>query len=170
VEVHDEASEVRVDHRALAPGRGPLTGARAVSSPPQRRADTSQPIGTRTMQGTHPHTAPRAGRATLQDKPARHLSPAQIPTVVATPARQPNPAQVRTVVDPPRVPTPARQPAPIQARALTETPAPPARSANMRVTTAQHSSLIGGRYQIVNRIGQGGMGKVYEVNHLHLSR
>ena len=28
----------------------------------------------------------------------------------------------------------------------------------------------GGRYQIVKRIGQGGMGKVYEVNHIHLSR
>ncbi|MBA3817379.1 MAG: serine/threonine protein kinase [Deltaproteobacteria bacterium] len=40
----------------------------------------------------------------------------------------------------------------------------------MRVTTAQHSSLIGGRYQIVSRIGQGGMGKVYKVTHTHLSR
>src|SRR5207237_5700014 len=50
------------------------------------------------------------------------------------------------------------------------TPAPPPRSADKRVTTAQHSSLIGGRYQIVKRIGQGGMGKVYEVNHIHLSR
>ena len=49
-------------------------------------------------------------------------------------------------------------------------PGPPARSAGPRVTTAQHSSLIGGRYQIVKRIGQGGMGKVYEVNHIHLSR
>ena len=49
-------------------------------------------------------------------------------------------------------------------------PVPPPRSANIRVTTAQHSSLIGGRYQIVKRIGQGGMGKVYEVNHIHLSR
>jgi predicted Ser/Thr protein kinase len=50
------------------------------------------------------------------------------------------------------------------------TPMPPARSALQRVHTAQHSSLIGGRYQIVKRIGQGGMGKVYEVNHIHLSR
>jgi eukaryotic-like serine/threonine-protein kinase len=47
---------------------------------------------------------------------------------------------------------------------------PPPRSAEVRVVTAQHSSLIGGRYQIVKRIGQGGMGKVYEVNHIHLSR
>jgi predicted Ser/Thr protein kinase len=50
------------------------------------------------------------------------------------------------------------------------TPMPPPRSALQRVHTAQHSSLIGGRYQIVKRIGQGGMGKVYEVNHIHLSR
>ncbi len=49
-------------------------------------------------------------------------------------------------------------------------PMPPARSANIRVTTAQFSSLIGNRYQIVKRIGQGGMGKVYEVNHIHLAR
>jgi len=49
-------------------------------------------------------------------------------------------------------------------------PVAPPRSAHVRVTTAQHSSLIGGRYQIVKRIGQGGMGKVYEVNHIHLSR
>jgi predicted Ser/Thr protein kinase len=51
------------------------------------------------------------------------------------------------------------------------TPVMPSRtSAEKRVTTAQHSSLIGSRYQIVKRIGQGGMGKVYEVNHIHLSR
>ncbi len=50
------------------------------------------------------------------------------------------------------------------------TPVAPPRSAMVRVHTAQHSSLIGGRYQIVKRIGQGGMGKVYEVNHIHLSR
>ena len=54
--------------------------------------------------------------------------------------------------------------------ATTAAAVPPPRSANIRVTTAQHSSLIGGRYQIVKRIGQGGMGKVYEVNHIHLSR
>jgi predicted Ser/Thr protein kinase len=47
---------------------------------------------------------------------------------------------------------------------------PPPRSPGVRVHTASHSSLIGARYQIVKRIGQGGMGKVYEVNHIHLSR
>jgi len=53
---------------------------------------------------------------------------------------------------------------------MMQTPMPPARSAQQRVHTAQHSSLIGGRYQIVQRIGQGGMGKVYKVTHTHLSR
>lgn len=47
---------------------------------------------------------------------------------------------------------------------------PPPRSAQVRIGTATHSILIGGRYQIVKRIGQGGMGKVYEVTHVHLSR
>src|SRR5262249_50472658 len=71
-----------------------------------------------------------------------------------------------------RAPTRAGRPAAEKSRRNTpgQFPAPPARSADKRVTTAQHSSLIGGRYQIVKRIGQGGMGKVYEVNHIHLSR
>ena len=50
------------------------------------------------------------------------------------------------------------------------TPVPPPRSSNVRAHTAQFSTLIGGRYQIVQRIGQGGMGKVYKVTHAHLSR
>jgi eukaryotic-like serine/threonine-protein kinase len=50
------------------------------------------------------------------------------------------------------------------------TPVAPPRSAMVRVNTVQHSALIGNRYQIVKRIGQGGMGKVYEVNHIHLAR
>ncbi len=110
VGLHDEASEVRVDHRALAPGRSSLSGARSVSV-------------------THPHTTTRANRPTATEKPQVSRSAVQ--------QREPR---------------------------------PPPRSNNVRVTTAEHSSLIGNRYQIVSRIGQGGMGKVYKVTHAHLSR
>ena len=64
---------------------------------------------------------------------------------------------------------PSKQQSPTQ-RAYAVQPQPPPRSAGPRVTTAEHSALIGGRYQIVSRIGQGGMGKVYKVTHIHLSR
>jgi predicted Ser/Thr protein kinase len=104
VELHDDSSEVRLDHRALSPNRGSLSEARALRAP--------------TVVGSA-----RAQRPTAPDKP-----------------------RPRTI------------------------PAPPPRSAHVRVTTAEHSSLIGGRYQIVQRIGQGGMGKVYKVTHTHLSR
>ncbi len=81
-------------------------------------------------------------------------------------------------VGPPPVPRAGRPTMPeknipkkmIQMSTQTQVPPPPARSAMVRVATAEHSALIGGRYQIVKRIGQGGMGKVYMVKHTHLSR
>ena len=104
---HDESSEVRVDHRALAPGRDSRVGA--------------------------PH--------------------ARVPI-----ARAPRSARPRT-----EKPT-ARRPLADAARAHVHAGAAARAARDTRVHTAQHSSLIGGRYQIVKRIGQGGMGKVYEVN------
>lgn len=107
VEIHDDSSEVRVDHRALAPGRRSVMGARSTDAP------KSRPTA---------HEKPRSART------------------------------------PPRV-EPAHTPMP-----------PPRSNPAHRVVTATHSSLIGNRYQIVQRIGQGGMGKVYKVTHAHLSR
>jgi eukaryotic-like serine/threonine-protein kinase len=108
----DDSAEVRVDHRALAPNRDTLSGARAIARPR--------------------HEVTKVGRATVGDKPRKDAS-------------RTAPRHLNTGIVPPR-------------------------SAAVRVHTAQHSSLIGGRYQIVKRIGQGGMGKVYEVNHIHLAR
>lgn len=120
----DDSSEVRIDHRVLAPNRDSLSGAREVS---RERVETS-----------------RLARPTTSDRPIarRGLND------TVSPVRREGSRPPRSL----------------------HTPIAPPRSAAIRVTTAQHSSLIGGRYQIVKRIGQGGMGKVYEVNHIHLSR
>ena len=75
----------------------------------------------------------------------------------------------QTRIGRPNAPVKAATRYPIQSTSY-HTPRPPPRSAASRVQTAEHSSLIGGRYQIVSRIGQGGMGKVYKVTHAHLSR
>lgn len=95
----------------------------------------------------------------LPEVGARTFAEHQPPTRVARPGAVEKPAKpvtARSAMQPPAMPMPV--------------PGPPPRSAAMRVTTAQFSSLIGGRYQIVARIGQGGMGKVYKVQHVHLSR
>ncbi len=128
-----ETNEVRVDPRSLSPGRGSLTGARAVAPPPPRREHT-------TARGGH-YAAPAAA------------PPAAVPPAVpAAHARQPQRPQEPD-------------------RALLQTPVPPPRrSGSPRASTVQQSALIGGRYQLVSRIGQGGMGKVYKVTHVHLAR
>ena len=100
VALHEEASEVNVDPRSLAPGRTSLSVARALPMPPSH---------------------PRAIKPTAPQRSQRGSS---------------------------------------ASRALMNTPRPPPRSAAVRVETAQYSSLIGGRYQILTRIGQIGRAHV----------
>ena len=142
VEIHDESSEIdaRMDHRALAPNRADLSGARSLPVPPQDTTRSFKPTAQQKMRPQHqPQSQP------LPYQPP--MAPQPMPAPAAPQAQQPRP--------------------PIEP---THHPRPPARSAAVRVHTAVHSSLIGGRYQIQQRIGQGGMGKVYKVTHTHLSR
>lgn len=49
-------------------------------------------------------------------------------------------------------------------------PLPAHRNKMLAVNTAVSQQIIGGRYRVIARIGQGGMGKVYKVQHTHLAR
>jgi eukaryotic-like serine/threonine-protein kinase len=49
-------------------------------------------------------------------------------------------------------------------------PPPPRLESPRRPLTQDREALIGGRYKIVERIGQGGMGKVYKVMHAQLGK
>jgi hypothetical protein len=87
---------------------------------------------------------------------------------VTTPRREPTARGAR----PPTPTAHLKQARPAQGvpAAALQTPLPPPRRGSARVGTVQQSTLIGGRYQLVSRIGQGGMGKVYKVTHVHLAR
>jgi len=97
----------------------------------------------------------------------RSLSPGRDLLSGARALPMPAPAHPRTL----KQTVPQRPHKPVSRGGLQQnTPRPPPRSAHRRDETAEFSSLIGGRYQILARIGQGGMGKVYKVKHAHLSR
>jgi predicted Ser/Thr protein kinase/PAS domain-containing protein len=113
----------------------------------------------------------------MDDSAEVHIDHRALDTLTGARALPPRPRTDNTKVGRPTSPDKTikrvaeiRQQSPQTPPRAMHTPTAPPRSAMVRVHTAQHSSLIGGRYQIVKRIGQGGMGKVYEVNHIHLSR
>ena len=139
------------------------------SPPPRRKATRRVPITDVTGE------LPRLPEIELHDEISdvvrvdqRALSPGQGPLQGA----RPGPVHPHTTARSGRATVadkPAREPdSPREAKP--RGPRPPPRTTGPRVTTAQLSSLIGNRYQIVSRIGQGGMGKVYKVTHAHLSR
>jgi eukaryotic-like serine/threonine-protein kinase len=144
----DDSNEVDLDPRML----DTLTGARAI---PPRAVEAAQ----------HRRENTKVGRPTGDNKTMRRQAERAPSHAPPQQPQQPPPQQ-------PRAPSHVQpqQMHPNQMHRHLHTPVAPPRSAMVRVQTAQHSALIGGRYQIVKRIGQGGMGKVYEVNHIHLSR
>jgi Protein kinase domain len=151
----DEINEVSLDERPLAGSRhlhraGPtLPGEHA----PRPRLQTTAAAGS-------PHGLPLPGG------PAAATSAAQsrmqrVPTRLV-------PAAPRRISSTSLIQSGRAAPLPPSAAASSEMPA--AGKAFPRPSTVSQTELIAGRYRIVQRVGQGGMGKVYKVTHAHLSR
>lgn len=112
-------------------------------------------------------TAGSLRRAVQQQAPALPIS-TRLPL---------QPQQRRSPIHPapPHAPERPTQPG---MRGRNPTPRPPARASDRgdrerergRPLTQDREALIGGRYRIVERIGQGGMGKVYKVTHAQLGK
>ncbi|WP_428268550.1 serine/threonine-protein kinase [Haliangium sp.] len=101
----------------------------------------------------------------------RHASaaPAVAPTVEAPVPRRP-----ATPPPPPRAPgrvhaTPARPAPPARSHPPASTPSPSS-AVPARAPAGRNAPMVGDRYRVVERIGAGGMGKVFKVIHAQLGK
>lgn len=152
----DEVNEVSLDERPLAGARhlhraGPtLPGEHA----PRPRLQTSAAQGS-------PHGLPLPGGQPVP--PPSSLRAQRVPTRLV-------PAGPRRISSTSLIQSSRAQPLPASAAASSEMAEPVRGKAFPRPGTVSQAELIAGRYRIVQRVGQGGMGKVYKVTHAHLSR
>jgi protein kinase-like protein len=122
---------------------------------------------TQVQRGRLPLPAPAdtsVGRPTLPGTKQKMSSQRPLPGLPGAPPRRP----------PPRPPAAERPPRPpLSAPPPTPQPAPGAEDSTAVSTDPMaplQGPLIGGRYRVVARIGQGGMGKVFKVNHATLGK
>jgi serine/threonine protein kinase len=112
----------------------------------------------------------------VPEEPPVHVTPAPPPRTNAISARLPlhAPAKTPTRGAPPdanrsRAENPTQPGVRREVQARTPIPRGP-KPGMIRAVTRDTDHLIGGRYRIVERIGQGGMGKVYKVSHAQLGK
>jgi tRNA A-37 threonylcarbamoyl transferase component Bud32 len=117
------------------------------------RGDRGAPAQRNTIPARPQSSHPAVSRSVVHTARSRAAAPTEQPPLPPLPAPPPTPV-------PPSVPVPA---APPRSSASPTTPVP-SRAAS------DGAGLLAGRYKISERIGQGGMGKVYKVTHAQLGK
>lgn len=174
VDLVDEVNEVDIDERPLAGSRhlhraGPTLPGEHAPRPRGNPGASAQPAPAPAAPaaGAQPRTPTR-----LVPAGPRRISTSSLTTSLTSSLTNsltgalPR-AQARTTLQPAEAAAPAPAPAPAadgQGSVGRNKPG------YVRSNTVVQSELIAGRYRIVQRVGQGGMGKVYKVTHAHLSR
>ena len=168
VDLVDEVNEVDVDER-------PLAGSHQL-----HRAGPTLPGEHAPRPRAHPSGPPQPLRTPTRLVPAgpRRISTSSLTNSLtgALPRVQPAAAAVaRTNLQPAEAQGAHAAPPSTNASATAAAPGEAAvvgraKPGYVRPNTVVQSELIAGRYRIVQRVGQGGMGKVYKVTHAHLSR